>query len=352
VAGDPGFPDLAREGLTPWQPQALYRATWFDRDKTTMVLPTGGLDGVTGKSIYQLAMESRSQHRSQDMGRLQELCSQESRVGWVSGGAGESGAVLFAGVDTRLRSIALLLPEGKERAALWSDLERSRHGPRGRARLVPSDPAAALGALRDALVALRAARARAAAAAPAPVWASSSTRRSPPPSACWRRRRRGGRLDGHRRGGGAPFGSPVGLERRPRADRAASAWRPPPGWRSSPPATARNPTRRNWLALEATVEPARRPPRPISWPARWSARRGRTTGARRRPRCGEPMPPPPLRLRVACSPARCRFRRARGGGPASDQAIGECRRCEPCRPRGLVARPPGVAGRRHATANR
>jgi LmbE family N-acetylglucosaminyl deacetylase len=162
LAGDASaFPALASEGLTPWQPQALYRSTWFDKDKTTLVLATGGLDPLTGKSIYQLAMESRSQHRSQDMGRLQELGSQETRVGWVQGGAGESGAVLFAGIDTRLRAIALLLPDGKERAALWADLERvEAQVAQARARLVPSDPGAALAPLRESLSALRAARAR------------------------------------------------------------------------------------------------------------------------------------------------------------------------------------------------
>jgi LmbE family N-acetylglucosaminyl deacetylase len=162
LAGDPAaFPELAREGLTPWQPQALYRSTWFDRTKTTLVLPTGFLDPLTGRSVYQLAMESRSQHRSQDMGRLQELGAQETRVGWVSGGAGESGAVLFAGIDTRLRSIALLLPEGKERGALWADLERvEADAAQARARLAPSDLGAALGPLREALAALREARSR------------------------------------------------------------------------------------------------------------------------------------------------------------------------------------------------
>src|SRR6185503_1034404 len=81
LAGDPAaFPQLAGEGLSPWQPRALYMGTWWDRDKTTLTLPTGGIDALSGKSIYQLAMESRSQHRSQDMGRLQELGSQESRA--------------------------------------------------------------------------------------------------------------------------------------------------------------------------------------------------------------------------------------------------------------------------------
>ncbi len=162
LAGDPAaFPELTREGLLPWRPQALYRGTWNDREKTTLVLPTGGLDPLSGKSIYQLAMESRSQHRSQDQGRLQELGPQESRLGWVSGGAGVTGAVLFAGIETRLRAIALLLPEGKQRAELWAELERvEAEAAQARARLTPNDPGAAAAPLRQALASLRGARAR------------------------------------------------------------------------------------------------------------------------------------------------------------------------------------------------
>ena len=45
----------------------------FDRESATAVLPLGRIDPLTGRSIYQLALASRSMHRSQDMGRLQEL---------------------------------------------------------------------------------------------------------------------------------------------------------------------------------------------------------------------------------------------------------------------------------------
>ncbi|RPH54573.1 hypothetical protein EHM82_06655, partial [bacterium] len=118
LAGDPGaLPQLAAEGLAPWQPQALYRSTFFDRDATTMVLPTSRVDPLVGRSIYQIAMASRSQHRSQDMGQLLRLGPQETRVAWVQGEAGVEAKDLFAGIDTNLPGIAATVP----------DPERQRH---------------------------------------------------------------------------------------------------------------------------------------------------------------------------------------------------------------------------------
>ncbi|HEX5758429.1 MAG TPA: PIG-L family deacetylase, partial [Thermoanaerobaculia bacterium] len=107
AAGDPAaVPQLLAEGLPPWRPQALYRSTGFDREATTLTIETGLVDPLTGRSIYQLAMASRSQHRSQDMGRLLELGPRQARAGWVEGGGGGAAADLFAGVDTRLPAMA------------------------------------------------------------------------------------------------------------------------------------------------------------------------------------------------------------------------------------------------------
>ncbi len=82
AAGDPGrFAELAREeGLTAWQPLKLYRSTRFDTAATTLTLETGALDPRTGRSYHQIAMASRSQHRSQDMGRLQPTGPQRTRL--------------------------------------------------------------------------------------------------------------------------------------------------------------------------------------------------------------------------------------------------------------------------------
>src|SRR4051794_23657614 len=92
LAGDAqAVPQLAAEGLVPWAPQALYLAAWFDRKAATVTLPISGVDPFAGKTIYQLAMASRSMHRSQDMGRIQDLGPHETAVTWVQGGAGKEG---------------------------------------------------------------------------------------------------------------------------------------------------------------------------------------------------------------------------------------------------------------------
>ena len=46
-----GFPELAKEGLQPWKPQALYRSAWFNREEATMTLSLAGIEPASGKSI-------------------------------------------------------------------------------------------------------------------------------------------------------------------------------------------------------------------------------------------------------------------------------------------------------------
>ncbi len=82
AAGDPTrFPELeTEEGLSPWRPLKLYRSTRFDAGSTTLEMETGFLDPRTGRSINQIAMESRSQHSSQDMGRILRIGPASTRL--------------------------------------------------------------------------------------------------------------------------------------------------------------------------------------------------------------------------------------------------------------------------------
>jgi LmbE family N-acetylglucosaminyl deacetylase len=104
VAGDASrFPELeTEEGLTPWTPLKLYRSTRFDRSATTLAIPTGMLDPRVGQSYHQIAMASRSRHRSQDMGVLQPIGPQETRLRLIadrSGNAsGDGSDDLFVGI--------------------------------------------------------------------------------------------------------------------------------------------------------------------------------------------------------------------------------------------------------------
>jgi LmbE family N-acetylglucosaminyl deacetylase len=121
AAGDPArFPDQIQEGLAPWTPLKLYTSTRFRPAEATLQVETGRLDPLLGRSPFQVAMESRSQHRSQDMGapqhpgpRAAPLALVRSRVGEVAVGASAAPGVapapdegLFAGIDTTLAGVA------------------------------------------------------------------------------------------------------------------------------------------------------------------------------------------------------------------------------------------------------
>ncbi|HEY4100678.1 MAG TPA: PIG-L family deacetylase [Gemmatimonadales bacterium] len=73
AAGDPArFPELvSQEHLPPWQPSKLYR----DARGTsgTLTFDGGVIDPAVGLSLRQIAARSRSQHRSQNQGGLEEL---------------------------------------------------------------------------------------------------------------------------------------------------------------------------------------------------------------------------------------------------------------------------------------
>lgn len=108
LAADPAaFPNLAAEGLKPWQAGSLWQTTRFlDREKTTLVLPTGGLEPLTGRSFQQIAVASRSLHRSQGTGALQPIGPNEARAGWLEGAGARDAKDLFADTDAELSALA------------------------------------------------------------------------------------------------------------------------------------------------------------------------------------------------------------------------------------------------------
>ncbi|HRP08088.1 MAG TPA: PIG-L family deacetylase [Gemmatimonadales bacterium] len=72
------FPELrTEEGLAPWQAQKFYR----DYGVTDgITLEAGVIEPASGHTLLQLSRRSRSQHRSQDMGTLEELGPGRSRI--------------------------------------------------------------------------------------------------------------------------------------------------------------------------------------------------------------------------------------------------------------------------------
>ena len=162
AAGNPAaFPGLAAEGLSPWQAEALYQTTRFlDRENTTLVLPTGGLEPLTGRSFQQIAVASRSLHRSQGTGALQPIGPNEARVGWIRGGAGRDASDLFAGTASELSSLAAAAADPARRRDLEALLARvAARAKETRAKLSPANLPGAVAPLAAILDDLRAARA-------------------------------------------------------------------------------------------------------------------------------------------------------------------------------------------------
>ena len=114
--------DLLRDST--WGPVKLYRSTRGDSGATTLALPVGTLDPVIGQSYYQLAMASRSRHRSQDMGQLQRPGPSTARLALVAARVGGAGS-LFAGVDTTVHGP----PPGLDRYAPLIDSARATLNP-------------------------------------------------------------------------------------------------------------------------------------------------------------------------------------------------------------------------------
>jgi LmbE family N-acetylglucosaminyl deacetylase len=166
AAGDPDrFPEQMAGGLEPHEPSALYLSRWSGGDDAAVRLPTGELDPLFGRSHYQIAMASRSLHRSQDMGRPLTAGPQSSAFTFVAGSrSADPAAGLFAGLDTTLaqRAAGLTGPANGSSviaAALGSyqrivaDIE-DQFDPFAPAAMVPA-LTAALGHLDAALVASR-----------------------------------------------------------------------------------------------------------------------------------------------------------------------------------------------------
>jgi LmbE family N-acetylglucosaminyl deacetylase len=69
AAGDPArFPELAREGLEPWQPQKLYDDNRREDEDWTVAVDAGVYDPMLGRSYAQIAREGLRFQRSQGAG--------------------------------------------------------------------------------------------------------------------------------------------------------------------------------------------------------------------------------------------------------------------------------------------
>ncbi|HUK21917.1 MAG TPA: PIG-L family deacetylase [Gemmatimonadales bacterium] len=109
-----------------WGPVKLYRSTRFDTADTQLSYDAGQLDPVLGRSYHQLAVESRSQHRSQEMGRLEQPGPAPVRLAlWEArqrGGTGAAPDALFSGIDTTFAGLGSYAAEIDSARALLNPL--------------------------------------------------------------------------------------------------------------------------------------------------------------------------------------------------------------------------------------
>jgi len=114
AAADPAqFPEHLAEGLRPWQAKKLYVSEGFTENQNnvpTLGLNTGEYDGLLGRSYFEVAMEGRSQHKSQEMGMLELRGAQNSGVRLLESlvKTGETERSVFDGIDTSITGIARL----------------------------------------------------------------------------------------------------------------------------------------------------------------------------------------------------------------------------------------------------
>jgi LmbE family N-acetylglucosaminyl deacetylase len=188
AAADPAeFPEQLAEGLRPWQAQKLYVSESLRAPARTTPPPqadantnasttasaanvvrieTGGHDPLLGRSHYELAMEGRSQHKSQGEGQLELRGPQASGVRLVERAPNLRGfpAVeggIFHGLDTSISGIAraarLSGPAGE---TLLNDLtEIQRNAEFAIDHFNVNEPSAVLAALHSGLARTRALRA-------------------------------------------------------------------------------------------------------------------------------------------------------------------------------------------------
>ncbi|MGI8493792.1 MAG: PIG-L family deacetylase [Pyrinomonadaceae bacterium] len=115
AAADPNmFSEQIREGLRPWQAKKLYVSEGFFKSQDNvpgLIMNTGDYDPLLGRSYFEVAMEGRSQHKTQEMGTLELRGKQTSGVKLLDSTVAKmaSESDVFDGIDTSITGIPKLV---------------------------------------------------------------------------------------------------------------------------------------------------------------------------------------------------------------------------------------------------
>jgi len=128
AAADPKmFPEHLKEGLRPWQTKKLYMGQGFrpnPNNTPTLFINTGEYDDLLGRSYLEVALEGRSQHKSQEMGLIEIRGKRLSgmRLMETFGEKTEKESSVFDGLDTSITGIAKLT--NNQETAFTKNLEQ------------------------------------------------------------------------------------------------------------------------------------------------------------------------------------------------------------------------------------
>ena len=115
AAADPTqFPEQIQEGLRPWQAKKLYVGEGFFRSADNipgLTINTGEYDPLIGRSYFEIAMEGRSQHKTQEMGTLELRGRQTSGLRLLDATSPRvtNETDVFDGIDTSITGIPKLV---------------------------------------------------------------------------------------------------------------------------------------------------------------------------------------------------------------------------------------------------
>ncbi len=163
AAADPAqFPEQIVEGLRPWQARKLYVSESFGNNpnnKPTLGVETGRYDYLLGRTYYEIALEGRSQHKSQEQGSIEPHGPHQSGMRLLESLVknSEPEQSVFDGIDTSITGIAKLSELRDD--AISSELSKmEKAAARALAEYDAMAPQKIIKALADGLDATRKAR--------------------------------------------------------------------------------------------------------------------------------------------------------------------------------------------------
>jgi LmbE family N-acetylglucosaminyl deacetylase len=119
AAADPSqFPEQIAEGLKPWKVLKFYRGQGFSQNQppAAVTLNTGEYDPLLGRSYFEIAMEGRSQHKTQEQGLIELRGPQFSGENLIETSVPkvDKETSVFDGIDTSIKGIAALTNNTEE----------------------------------------------------------------------------------------------------------------------------------------------------------------------------------------------------------------------------------------------